>query len=247
MAQKPNRFLFSSDYPTPYLILDKTISFTAKKASGGVWGQTKYKVKHNLPFIPMLLGYWSTSSNYVPSYDISTRNVEFSSTALQGFYHFKYTADFSADDTYIYVDVDNYTNSDVIVYAKLTGLAPFDYNGNLPIVQDKSDFNLNTDFNYKKIYQQGKVDIAASNFKVTVNHNLGYVPQCKAWVQRLYYDEYGVQTSEVIGDALQNGITRFSGGDVDSNAICIDSTKLYFESENHDDEFLYYIIYGDEV
>lgn len=243
------RFIFNSDYPTPYLVYNSgVLSLVGKKAANGDPTTTIKTFRHNLPFTPLLAGVWSLDSDFTTAHDITNVWAEYSATPLVYDMRFKYRLDFAADETYIYVSCENYTSSDVTIYIKLTGFIPPDYSGDVTELFDDSSFTLNSDYVYRKIAFAGSVDIADAGFDVNISHNLGYVPQVRTWEERLWYDEQGYQTTIVIAPILCEGLSLYPGQtEVDNNQPVVDENNLHYSSNNYDSLTFYYHIYGDEM
>jgi hypothetical protein len=66
------------------------------------------------------------------------------------------------------------------LYYRIFGFEPTTSNAKLGATKEHARvFTINTDNNYRKLYQKGCVKAGNSLF---LQHNLGYVPQCKIWV-----------------------------------------------------------------
>lgn len=169
----PRKFITNTDYPMPFLVYSATYQITIPANSSST--QT---VAHGLPFTPLLIGQWSTSSSFQPSYDIALEIPTFAG------YMPELTMVVGADGTNIHFIYSNYTSSSKTVYFRLTAFAPPSYTGQVTAIDDNSSFKYNSDFNYMKIYMAGSVNVPANETR-SITHGLGYLPQCRVW-----YDLY---------------------------------------------------------
>lgn len=219
MAQDPRNFLYSTDYPMPLF----TCKFIGSAVLSSGFGNTKFK--HNLPYIPLLVGQWDTSTNFNTSHDITSTTFQ-SDVASVTVY---------ADSTYIYLNY--YAPSSVTIYYRLWGFTPTDYTGNVTPISDDSKFIFDTDYQYMKLAKTGKV---LANQSTTITHNLGFVPLARVWK----INEYGTgqgQTVQGLGPETSS-IDASSGN---KNAI-VDSSKLYI-GDIISGGYAYYHIYGNEA
>lgn len=200
MVQDPRNFKFSSDYPMAYFIYKSEQEITVPASSGSVVGRAEITVPHNLPCIPMLVGYWSVNSDFSSTNDLNT---------------FLYGDDYKeisvvADEQNIYIRGGNATSSQIKLYVRLWAYAPPDFNGHLDPVFDDSNYLFNSDNTMLEIYKSG---ITTRNDR-TVYHNLGYVPYCRIWANATIGDHYGIAP-------VFTTVYRGSG-----NAYMVDSEKL---------------------
>ena len=215
-------FLFSSDYPMPVLVWEKSGSIS----SIGSYATKAVTINHGLPFTPLLIGVWADNSNFNPSYDIANYlgpanvngNLELNNC--------------TANSSAVKVEGYNGTGSSKTLYYKLLAFAPPDYDGEMPSLYDNTNFMLSTDFNYPKIVKSGVVQLSAGG-STTIQHGLGYIPQCKVWGP----DDSGNQ------EALyrMNGPNWMNG----TYGPLIDSDKLTIKGQYAGK--YYYYIFGDEA
>lgn len=187
----PRKFISTTDYPMPFLVYSAVFDFNcpAQMLTGN------YVIAHGLPFRPLLIGQWSTSPNFQPSYDLAFNFLGFSgnlpTVTIEGY----------ADDTNVHILNGNYTSTDQHIYCRLSAFAPPDYTGQVTAVDDTSPFRFNSDYNYMKIYMSGITTLEADTTQ-EVNHGLGYMPQCRIWKSI-----YGIDTlSPMSTDLYSQGL-----------------------------------------
>ena len=221
MAQDPRHFLFSSDYPMPVLVWEYKNGVIA---GVGSYQNRSVTINHGLGFTPLLIGVWSTNSNFNPSFDICNYigtgafNQDIQLNAC------------CADNTSVFVEAFNLSTGVKDLYFRLMAYAPPDWTGNTPKVGDTTHFELSTDYNYPKIVKSGVVDITSGQTQ-DIEHNLGYIPQVKVWGVDLVYDPKITPMHRVVAQ-------------VGSFGPIVDSTKLSITA-NSTGKY-YYHIYGDE-
>ena len=163
MAKKidPRDFLLNTDYEMDKIILVKTGNLTSS-----------VEIPHNLDFIPLPFGVWSTDPDFNSCNPIGSTdpNSEPGYTPQLG-------VECYADSTKVKITASNNTGNATIYY-RLYAFMPNDVNKNAPTTGRNSKlFVLNTDYNYNKICAKGV--FTQSNESYT--HNLGYIPQVMAW------------------------------------------------------------------
>lgn len=215
----PRKFIYNSDYPTPAFVAKWSGSFTVPAND-----YSTPSLNHNLPFTPLVVGQWSLNANFQPAYDISTQNGYFVGL------NFNQIA--GSTPTQIKFDLDNGYNSSRTYYYRLFAFAPSDYNGDIPAIEDDTNFRFNSDFNYLKLFAYGKETIPSGD-TLNVFHNLGYMPQVKTWVKD------GI--SGIISPAPN---VHYQDGSYTTGTI-IDTSKLIVKGVKGDD--VYYHIYIDEA
>lgn len=216
----PRNFIYDSDYPTPAFVASWTGSFNV-----GGYSYLDTSFNHNLPFAPLIVGQWSLNANFEPAYDIATTNGYFIGV--------NFNQGAGSNDTQIKFMLDNGYSSARTYYYRLFAFAPSDYDGDIPSIEDSTNYRFNSDFNYLKLFAYGKQTMT-SNSDFVVNHNLGYRPQVRTWVK----------------DTLNNIITPFvnvhyQDGSYTTGTI-IDTTKMTVKNLVSGDT-IYYHIYADEV
>lgn len=157
--------LVNTHYKLPWIVWSRTYSITVA-AGGYIADQT---LSHGLAFTPLLLGQWSTSSNFNPSYDLGI-TIPGGSTGGQP----ETMCSVSADASAIHFDLINNASVARTFYFKLMAFAPPHYTGQVNPVSYNSPFPFNSHYRYQQLFMQGQSSS-------TVSHNLGYLPQAKIW------------------------------------------------------------------
>lgn len=157
--------LFDSHYPMPWIVWKRTHQITV---GSGQWSSTK--LAHGLPFIPLLVGQWSTNANFSPSYDLGVLTPGGYSGGQP-----ETACIVSADTSDILFNIDNNATTTRTFYFRLMAFADPTYTGEVAPVDYDSPFRFNTKYRYQKLYMQG---LSTTN---NVSHNLGYIPQARVW------------------------------------------------------------------
>lgn len=176
--------MYDSRYPMPWIVWRQTYSVTVP-----AYQFKTFNFAHGLPFRPLIIGQWSTNSNFSPSYDLS---VEVPGGATGG--QVPTSMIVSADATNINITADNNMENSRTFYLRLMAFAPPEYKGNVTPVDYTSPFRFNTKYRYQKLYMAG-----ISNAP-TINHNLGYLPQAKIW--NIVNDTVSVGTATLTTSSL---------------------------------------------
>lgn len=157
--------LVDSRYHMPWIVWKREYSITVEE-----YGYINDRaLAHGLPFVPLLVGQWSTSASFNPSYDLIV-TVPGGSTGGQP----ETVCSTSADASNVYFTLVNNAGARTF-YFRLMAFAPPDYTGEVTPAQYNSPFRFNSHYRYQQIYMAGKSTGAA------VSHNLGYLPQAKIW------------------------------------------------------------------
>lgn len=155
-------FLVNTHYQTPWIIWKTTLNVSVSPHS-----TVSTPIPHGLPFIPLLMGQWSESSDFNFAHDIAS-----------------YTPTNTNESTWVYATSDstnvtvtslNATNSTKTFYYRLMGLAYPDFNGPVNPIEYPGHFRYNSHYRYQQIYESG---VTA---QTSVRHNLGYIPQARVW------------------------------------------------------------------
>lgn len=225
----PRKFRYSSDYPMPFMVFSRTYSFSA-----GSWGYATQTIPHGLPFLPLIVGQWSTNSNFSPAYDLALEYPNFSggqpSTAIVA----------GADATNIYFYMTNNLSSQQTFYFRIAAFAPPGYAGLATAVDDNTPYKFNSDFNYLKIFAAGSQTVAARS-DVVINHNLGYIPQTRLW--REYTTPVLGNTPVVAPMNSQRQPDGVLGAKVSTTQLTLGNWPAF----GSDSTQFYYHIYADEV
>lgn len=236
MTQDARKFLLTSDYPIPILVWKGETSLTVPV--GQYFNAAHKSIAHGLPFTPWLIGQWSTNSNFQPAYDLANDMPIFTGTQpdlmiLAG-----------ADSTHIRLSAMHTASSSKTFYFRFFAFLPPDYTGdyNNPL-GDTTNFTLNSEFNYPKLFSSGTITVPDESTK-TVAHNLGYVPQVRAWrqIETGPFDDYTINWNILI--PMNNGY--YSEGLL---GVAADTANVKFGACNqYGSSITYkYMIFGDEV
>lgn len=215
----PRKFIYDSDYPTPAFVAAWEGSY---EVAGYDYLDTGFN--HNLPFTPLVVGQWSLNANFQPAYDIGTTNgymvgLDWNQAA-------------GSNETKIVFRMNNGYSSKRTYYYRIFAFAPPDYDGDVPSIEDSTNFRFNSDFNYPKLFAYGKKTITADGDFV-VNHNLGYIPQVRTWKK----EDYNDFLSPFVNIHYESG--GYTMGTV------VDSSKMTIRNALSGD-VIYYHIYADE-
>lgn len=175
VAQASN-FLLTTDYPVDKLVIAGT-GTVAQPAST----QTSYSFAHGLPFTPLLYGSWSNTSNYAILYGLNSGPISSTPSVSP----FDALMKLRADANNLYIVAENYSASAITFYARLYGFEPTTDNEVTTHTGSPYDsFQINTDYNYTKLYLDGYIDKAAgsgSPSTTSVSHNFGADVQAIVW------------------------------------------------------------------
>lgn len=194
MPANPRDFLLNTDYEMDKIVLFKEGSFTSTK-----------DITHELPFIPLAFGVWSTSSNFS---SVNTIGKIEDFTGPPSTYTPPMGVFCQVDTTKIHLESRGNSNNQTIYY-RLYAFEPSDSTANVPETSSNSDtFIFNTDYNYSKLMHAG--DFTSDNQEYT--HNLGYIPQVMAW----YKATLGTAT----------WVSPIVTGDADGARLIVTTTKI---------------------
>jgi hypothetical protein len=167
----PRNFLLNTDYPLDKVVYMTSGSFSA--AGGGGLG-TVHQFNHGLSYTPLIVGTWSTNS-------------DFSTSREGGYFAFEGTdpntiyTQFFANSTKITVSTFNPPAPAVTIYYRIYAFMPSNVNVDSSFTTASADtFALNTDYNYTKLFSSGIATAAATT---TITHDLGFRPQVMAWIK----------------------------------------------------------------
>ena len=232
MVQNPSVFSFSTDYITPYVTY---------KTEGSIFNPNGeefngcLKIKHNLPYTPLLFGIWSLNQDFSNSHSVLPDRIGVD----DGF--------FSAlsDDNYIYIKAYN-NSSRATYYYKLYAYSPPDVEVDKPPYQDTTNFLFNTDNRYLQLYQYGKVK--PTGRIAEVYHSLGYTPVYKIWKTfniDFWQSGQGVVTIRAIGntEAFYDPDLVFLSTPINDAADAEKLVVSWHERQPDNNDFAYYQIY----
>lgn len=157
--------LVDTHYKLPWIVWKREHAINVP-----LYGYDNSKFAHGLPFLPLIVGSWSTSSTFSPSYDLGLTTPNWGGAGQPEHY-----AAVTADSVNINFDIVNNSTTAQTYYFRLMAFAPPDYNGKITPVNYTWPFRYNSKYRYQKIYMAGKTNGEA------VNHNLRYIPQVRVW------------------------------------------------------------------
>ena len=226
MFQDPRNFVYSSDYLSPYFVYKTETDITTPARS-----TSTVRIAHGLNFVPLIVGQWSNDSDFTVTHDI------FNIGSFDSVYVWCF-----ADDTYIYARQFNGSNNTNTVYVKIFAYAPPDYNGHIQPINDNTEYNFSTDFNYLEIAKSGVIIMDGSVQEV--QHGLGYYPQCRFWEEGSY-----VVDGQSVGVRATGPCTSSADSSEPSPSFVIGKDKVIIGKTYpiHNDDKIYYHIYINEA
>lgn len=154
----------TTDYP-----IDVVAGYQTGSVSVGAASSIAPVIAHGLGYTPLYFLKWSTTPDFSISFDEVGVTFNFIQLSAQ------------TDSTNLYLFALNITSSSQTLYYRVIYFMPTNININAPGTQlYLDDSNLNSDYNYTKIYEEG----LTGGSSATVAHNLGYYPQVEAWYIR---------------------------------------------------------------
>ena len=203
------RFLLNTEYPIDKIVYLKEGSFVSR-ANNLTFS---HRFNHKLPYRPLLKGSWSFDANFNTSYDFFDDPYAPSD---------RITCDLLSTPQEV-IFADRNLTRDIQIYYRIFGFVPDDNILSCPETSSTATnkFIHNTEFNYCKLALNGSVD--TRNGRVTITHNLGFLPQVDIWTE----GSLGLYNRS-LGDEL----------------VSVDEQNLYFEADN---KIHYYRIYADEL
>lgn len=222
----PRNFLLNSDYPLDKVIYRATGSF----AIGAGFATASATIPHGLSFTPLPVLQWSTTSDFSVVYEAGSGPApdDIISNILG------IALECTADSNSIDIDASNFNTSSYTIYYRVFCFMPSDVNVDADPTQDEGDsFILNTDQNYAKLFDSGKLTLATTT---TVTHDLGYEPQVFMWIE----DGSGIIYTPFT--ALNNS-SATSG---DQQGYKVTDTQIEFKELSPSYAFGHYRIYADE-
>lgn len=229
-------FLLNSDYPNPFIVWKLETSLVVPV--GTYWNAASKEIQHGLPFTPWIIGQWSTNSNFVPAYDLANDMPIFTGTRpdLQVMV--------GSDSSTIKLTAQHVQENPVTFYFRIFSFLPPDYTGTWTNnIDDSTNFRLSTDFNYPKVLASGSLSVATGSTS-EYYHNLGYLPQVRAWreVTTAPFDNYQTMWNILIPAPSTTNSDGLFGVSVTDSVV-----KFGNQSTSGSDMVYKYIIFGDEV
>lgn len=191
MANNLDHFIFNSDYPIDQIVFYKAIDSAVTADS--TWSTS---IKHGLPFKPLIVGVWSTTSDFSVTIPIDETGFSMKSKSY-------------SDRIELSLDVDTSITSGHI-WIRVYGLEPANGTGGAAKTNVSSNnFLLDTDKDYSQLLFNGAFtsDISSEGIEkvyytykkydsvvdtasnVVVYHNLGFLPQVIMWAEDLTASE----------------------------------------------------------
>lgn len=223
--EKSKDLLISSDYPTDKIILTATGTTTVPP-----YANIPVNIAHNLPFIPLVMGNWTTSPTWDTTYEQGTGPIAPPNTYSPFLYNF--TAESNITNVRA-VLINNISGSTVTAYFRVYAFMPSDVNvavNRTSISGD--DLVFNTDYNYTKLWRADVAsfpDTFSGEVTSTITHNFGYRPQVDFWVERDGVIQNIVQsTPNLYGIDIRIGVN--SVGIVSKNSLaCRVHWRIYID------------------
>lgn len=180
-----DNFSLNTDYDTDKIIYLETATATidingAASVTLGSGGTVTYNgfgdafFDHGLPYRPLLLYTWSTSS------DFSVSNTH------ESIYESLITSVYSRTDTAVTLTGIRPLGGISTVYFRIYGLQRPGATGDLSPPNESmyaNPFKYNSDLNYMKLFREGVTGTLAPGGSETITHNLGYRPRVVAWAK----------------------------------------------------------------
>lgn len=229
-------FLYNSDFVQDKAILLESASFTIPTPTAGY----TFTIAHGLPFTPLVGGSWSTSSNFLVTYDFGSGVIPSSNIGAS---IFDYSLEIAADSTNIYIIPTNVSGATQTVHVRVFGIEPSDSTATLPHTASSGDvFAFSTGYNYTKPYEASKITGLASSSTTTITHSLGYVPQLTAWATNSARTFNSVFFEDVTYPIY---VSSFIGGSVVDASVEVTTTTAIFKtgSSSNTNRFDYVIYY----
>lgn len=135
---------------------------------------------HNLPFRPLMEGYWSTDPNFNTRIPFSD-SLSASPISAVGLVYTKNLTTFT-------LGFANSLGASTTFYMRIYAYAPHDYIGDADFTSSVAEsLTYNSDYITRKIYHADRATVG-SGYAYT--HGLGYIPRVKVWVRTAAFGEY---------------------------------------------------------
>lgn len=165
-------FLVNTDYPNDKYVCYLTGSVTAT----GLGGFSFDRPAHGLTYIPLIYVQWSETPDFSIPRELLQNSGDLYATSEP------WVIQSLANTEYVEFYFNNWGASTKTLYFRAWGFMPSNVSIESPhtsSISGLSDFVLNSDMNYLKIYNSGIVDV--TSITVVVPHNLGYSPVVMIW------------------------------------------------------------------
>lgn len=192
----PRDFLLNTDYE-----MDKIVYFKEQLVHPDPYGFAT--ISHSLGIAPLITGVWSKTKDFAEPHSFTTGEFIDPNTNAN------IIDTISCDASNTEISLSQYPASATFdYYVRLIGFEPSDSHAHLPATSNNAGvFILNTDYNYLKLFKAGVEEIVIEGIQpdaITVEHNLGYIPQSLFWVSNsdgndttVYYFELNELPSHV--------------------------------------------------
>lgn len=186
---------------------------------------------HELPFIPLLGGYWSFSPTFDVCYEFWSG--DFPSGNNTKFYKHELRVRSSATD--VTIDTVDIAGDSKTAYYRIFGFEPSNSTADVaPLANSGDNFVIDSGYNYMKLYSSDTV-VLGTAASVTVTHNLGYIPKVFAWFMDI--------SNEVT--PIIKGFDEFSFSS-DVTMVVTTTNIIFSRSGTLNIPAIYYRIYLDE-
>lgn len=186
MAKKidPRDFYLNTDYE-----MDKIIYYKEVKLTPGQYGNVT--LPHSLGIAPLVTGVWSKTADFAEPHSFS---------GISGVVD-PSTNSYSVEIISVHADENEFfftqfagpisSPTNFPFYARIMCFEPAGSHKDLPgTSKNASQFILNTDYNYLKLFKSGAEDVVFNTQTglydpITITHNLGYHAQALFWVESI--------------------------------------------------------------
>lgn len=191
-------FILNSDYPPEKVVYKRSgtvsVNAHATHANAQMW-----TFPHGLGFAPLCRGAYKWNTSFEPL----THWVELGTTYYLSAAPMFLCAAYS-DDTNVYLYIWNQSGASTTISYRIVGFTDPAISASVePLPSLGGSMLFDTDKNYLKVVGSGAVDIPINSSSTihTINHGLGYIPNCYAWVLSPSTNYWGaVQTENFIGN-----------------------------------------------
>jgi hypothetical protein len=203
-------FLQNTDYPADQVVYLTSGSYVIPGTSTG----NIQTIPHGLPFIPLVGGNFSLTSDFSLTYEYSTGPL---TSPINPNAVYDVVANVYADATNVYVSADTPSVGSKTIYYRIYGFQPSTNTSSLTNIANQGDvFVLQTDYNLTKLYLNDTVqlpDTSGAAAQVNIYHGLGYIPQAQVWIQANGY-VHPAPSSNLLASqtVISPGLTNLSFG-----------------------------------
>lgn len=182
-------FLMSSDHQIDKIVYFKEMFVPVSNK------QDSLNIDTGLPFCPLVFGVWSTTPDFTVCHPFTQGGIMSSRTN-------DFVTDFvgvkaSRTNGTTKITIDHYFTSVHNYYVRIYGFMPTDIELSADITSTSAqELISSSDYNYRKLALAGvepyTIDTTSQTGQastITINHNLGYLPQTMAWLETSYIDE----------------------------------------------------------